>query len=135
MTLKSQAQSVILHPEEFVMTLKANTDNQLGHFVQIFNMEKKKKLNSYTFKTEKIDYWCWIDTTELAIITTLSVYHWKIDLNAENQATEPKKMFDRADDLKTKCQVLGYVSDEDRQTCILYVLKQTDKGIAGKIQF
>lgn len=46
MTLKSQAQSVILHPEEFVMTLKANTDNQLGHFVQIFNMEKKKKLNS-----------------------------------------------------------------------------------------
>jgi len=28
-------------------------------------------------------------------------------------------MFDRADDLKTKCQVLGYVSDDDRQTCIL----------------
>jgi hypothetical protein len=46
MTLKSQAQSVILHPQEFIMTLKANTDNQQGHFVQIFNMEKKKKLSS-----------------------------------------------------------------------------------------
>jgi len=58
-----------------------------------------------------------------------------VDINAENQSNQPKKIFDRAEDLKTKCQILGYVSDPERQQSILYMLKQVDTGIVGKIQF
>jgi len=47
MPLKAQATSVILHPSQLVITLKANTnENADGQFIQIFNLDKKKKINS-----------------------------------------------------------------------------------------
>mmetsp|Transcript_26925 Transcript_26925/g.59170 ORF Transcript_26925/g.59170 Transcript_26925/m.59170 type:complete len:91 (-) Transcript_26925:4893-5165(-) len=71
--LKSQAQNVILHPDDVVITLRALNDKQTGHFVQIFHLGKKKKLNSFTFESEKIEYWTWLDPAELAIITGSSI--------------------------------------------------------------
>jgi len=73
MPLKSQAQTVILHPDEMVITLKAETEGKDSHFIQIFNLTRKKKLNSFTFPQEKVDFWCWLDAAELAIVTAKAV--------------------------------------------------------------
>ena len=58
--------------------------------LQIFNLEAKEKLKSYTMQ-EDVVFWKWISERSIGLITETSVYHW--DIEATQAA--PVKVFDR----------------------------------------
>ncbi|GMM30889.1 clathrin heavy chain [Martiniozyma asiatica (nom. inval.)] len=66
------ADSVIMHPSEMVIALRAQDTT-----VQIFNLETKARLKSHVM-SEKIVFWKWLNEQTLGLITTSSIYTWNI---------------------------------------------------------
>lgn len=54
---------------------------------------------------DAIEFWRWISSTTVGIVTPNAIYHWRVDDQAE-----PTKIFDRHDALKGP-QVITYRSD------------------------
>ena len=79
-----KADSAIMHWSKMIIALKAQRT------LQIFNLEAKEKLKSYTMQ-EDVVFWKWISERSIGLITETSVYHW--DIEAIQAA--PVKVFDR----------------------------------------
>ena len=120
----------IMHLKDNIMTLKAPMEGGKGHILQIFNMDKKQKINSIEFH-ENIVFWRWVDPEILAVVTTTSVYHVSVAKPDEKEV----KIFDRSGDLKDG-QVIGYVLGPDRKWSALFAISSPDGGqtINGHIQ-
>ena len=64
-----QADAAMMNPSVSVLAVRS------GQQLQIFNLELKAKMNSFSMG-ESVVFWRWIDKKTLAIITTSCVYHW-----------------------------------------------------------
>lgn len=57
-----------------VLALRAGTQ------LQIFNLELRAKMKSYSLPTtETLIYWRWATPNIIALVTQTSVYHWSIE--------------------------------------------------------
>lgn len=87
-----RADSAIMHLTEPIIALKAQ-----GRTLQLFNLETKERLQTYSHQ-EDIQFWRWISQTTLALVSTKAVYHWDV-LDSKN-AVAPRKIFDRQEQLE-----------------------------------
>jgi clathrin heavy chain len=87
-----RADSAIMHLTEPIIALKAQ-----GRTLQLFNLETKERLQTYSHQ-EDIQFWRWVSQTTLALVSTKSVYHWDV-LDSKNSPT-PRKIFDRGEQLE-----------------------------------
>ena len=71
-----------MHLKENIVALKAGMEGGKGHILQIFNMERKEKLNNLEFQ-DNIVFWRWVAEDILAVVTTTAVYH--VSISAPNQ--------------------------------------------------
>lgn len=78
------ADSALMCTDKKVIALKATTPGVAGDTLQVFNLDTKQKLRTYQMP-ESVEYWKWITPTSLGLVTAASVYHWDIDVSA-NQA-------------------------------------------------
>jgi len=93
------ADATIMHPISKVLALRA------GATLQIFNLEMKTKMKSHQM-TDTINFWKWISSNSIAIVTADAVYHWSMDGDAA-----PKKVFDRLPQL-AGASIVNYRTDE-----------------------
>lgn len=87
-----RADSAIMHLTEPIIALKAQ-----GRTLQLFNLETKERLQTYSHQ-EDIQFWRWISQTTLALVSTKAVYHWDV-LDSKNPVA-PRKVFDRGEQLE-----------------------------------
>lgn len=78
-------------------------------------------MREYTMK-EEILFWKWISPNTIAIVTENCVYHWAIDGNSN-----PKKMFDRHENLKG-ATIINYRVDNSQKWLLLIALARTETG-------
>ena len=86
-----RADSVIMHLTEPIIALKAQ-----GRTLQLFNLETKERLQTYSHQ-EDIVFWRWISQTTLALVSSKAVYHWDV---LESKTATPRKIFDRQEQLE-----------------------------------
>ena len=99
-----------MHLTEPIIALKAQ-----GRTLQLFNLETKERLQTYSHQ-EDIQFWRWISQTTLALVSTKAVYHWDV-LDSKN-AVAPRKVFDRGEQLEVCASAfpLSITSDEPYRT-------------------
>lgn len=115
------ADSAIMNPNENILALKA------GQQLQVFNLDKKEKLKSYTMP-EQILFWKWISDKTIGLITTSSVFHWTL-----GGPEEPEKIFDRHESL-ADCQIINYRADSSGKWLCVVGIAQRDSRICGSMQ-
>ncbi|KAF9730313.1 clathrin heavy chain [Paraphaeosphaeria minitans] len=121
-----RADSAIMHLTEPIIALKAQ-----GKTLQLFNLETKQRLQTYTHH-EDIQFWRWISQTTLALVSTKSVYHWDV-LDGSNPPT-PRKIFDRQEQLENN-QIINYVTNDDESwSCLVGIASHPTGGIRGNMQ-
>ena len=86
-----RADSAIMHLTEPIIALKAQ-----GRTLQLFNLETKERLSTYSHQ-EDIVFWRWISQTTLALVSSKAVYHWDV---LESKTSTPRKIFDRQEQLE-----------------------------------
>lgn len=86
-----RADSAIMHLTEPIIALKAQQRT-----LQLFNLETKERLQTYTHQ-EDIVFWRWISQTTLALVSSVAVYHWDV---LESKTSTPRKIFDRQEQLE-----------------------------------
>lgn len=118
------ADNAIMHPSEFVISLRAN-----GTTVQIFNLGTKQRLKSFTMDTPVV-FWKWLDEKHLGLITASSIYYWNI-FDGTNDG--PIKLTERHHTLNN-CQIINIVADSDLNWFAATGIAQEDGRIAGHIQ-
>ena len=69
------ADSAIMNPDQKVIALKAKVPGSNQDSLQIFDLERKQKLKSVAM-TEEVEFWKWITSDKLGLVTANSVYHW-----------------------------------------------------------
>ena len=80
-----------MHLTEPIIALKAQ-----GRTLQLFNLETKERLQTYSHQ-EDIQFWRWISQTTLALVSSKSVFHWDV---MESKTAAPRKIFDRQEQLE-----------------------------------
>ncbi|XP_042209629.1 clathrin heavy chain 1-like isoform X1 [Homarus americanus] len=116
--------SAIMNPASKVIALKAQKT------LQIFNIEMKTKIKgeyTHTMDTE-IQFWKWISTNKLALVTETAVYHWSMDGDAQ-----PLKMFDRHSSLNG-CQIINYRTDSKQNWLLLIGISAQQNRVVGFMQ-
>lgn len=88
-----RADSAIMHLTEPIIALKAQ-----GRTLQLFNLETKERLQTYSHQ-EDIVFWRWISQTTLALVSSKAVYHWDV---LESKTSTPRKIFDRQEQLEVR---------------------------------
>lgn len=127
-----KADATLMNPAENIIALKAATDGQPGHFVQVFNLDTKAKLGVYQCP-EQIVYWHWITHRILGIVGEKDIYHW----NLEVANSVPEKIFTRAGKLaEAGTQVINYAVNPSMTWCLLTAISTQDQGktIDGNMQ-
>ncbi|KAF2003503.1 clathrin heavy chain [Amniculicola lignicola CBS 123094] len=120
-----RADSAIMHLTEPIIALKAQSRT-----VQLFNLETKERLQTYTHE-EDITFWKWVSQTTLALVTNRSVWHWDV-LGAK--AITPTKIFDRQEQLENN-QIINYVvNDDESWACLVGIASNPAGGIKGNMQ-
>ncbi|KAF2832004.1 clathrin heavy chain [Ophiobolus disseminans] len=121
-----RADSAIMHLTEPIIALKAQ-----GRTLQLFNLETKERLQTYSHQ-EDIQFWRWISQTTLALVSTKAVYHWDV-LDSKN-AVAPRKIFDRGEQLENN-QIINYVTNDDESwSCLVGITSNPAGGIRGNMQ-
>lgn len=118
------ADSAILHPNQFVISLRAN-----GTTLQIFNLGSKQRLKSFTMD-QAVVYWKWLDNDTLGLVTANSIYTWSI-FDGSNDG--PVKLTDRHHSLNN-CQIINFVAEPQLNWFAVTGIAQEDGRIAGHIQ-
>jgi len=90
----NKADSVLMHPSQNIIALKAKSDGA-GCILQVFNMAEKQKLKSVEIQ-EQVSFWKWATNDKLAVVTPNSVYY--LDLNKPMDSYQ--KVMDRFDNVK-----------------------------------
>ncbi|KAH8731300.1 clathrin heavy chain [Phaeosphaeriaceae sp. PMI808] len=121
-----RADSAIMHLTEPIIALKAQ-----GRTLQLFNLETKERLQTYSHQ-EDIQFWRWVSQTTLALVSTKSVYHWDV-LDSKNPVA-PRKIFDRGEQLENN-QIINYVTNDDESwSCLVGITSNPAGGIRGNMQ-
>ncbi|KAH3986603.1 clathrin heavy chain [Parastagonospora nodorum] len=121
-----RADSAIMHLTEPIIALKAQ-----GRTLQLFNLETKERLQTYSHQ-EDIQFWRWVSQTTLALVSTKAVYHWDV-LDSKNSAA-PRKIFDRGEQLENN-QIINYVTNDDESwSCLVGITSNPAGGIRGNMQ-
>ncbi|GAM29363.1 hypothetical protein SAMD00019534_125390 [Acytostelium subglobosum LB1] len=115
------AEAAIMNPKEPILALK------VGNLIQLISIEQKMKLKSHQMP-ENLEFWKWISSNTLALVTPSAVYHW-----SKEGTGEPVKMFDRHPDL-VNTQIINYRSDSTQQWLVLVAIHQVEGRVAGRIQ-
>jgi len=77
-----------------------------------------------------VDFWTWINSSKLALVTPTSVYH----LDITTPGTTADKIFDRDPKLNGS-HIMGYKVNASGQWCFLYGIAANEaKIIEGKLQ-
>ncbi|CAE7493273.1 Cltc [Symbiodinium natans] len=127
-----KAEATLMNPADNIIALKAATEGQAGHFVQIFNLDSKEKLGVYQCP-EQIVFWRWLAPRLLALICAQDVYHW--NLSVAN--SQPEKIFQRAGKLaEAGTQIINYSANSQVSWCLLTGISSQDSGrtIDGNMQ-
>ena len=90
----------------FTILIHARSYSAANQNVQAFNMATQQRLGAFKLPDgQSVEFWRYVDDQTVAIVTSTSVLHWTVSGN------QPKKMFDRHDNLRG-CKILNYeVSD------------------------
>ncbi|XP_019062556.1 clathrin heavy chain 2 isoform X2 [Fukomys damarensis] len=115
------AESAIVNPAFKVIALKA------GKTLQIFNIEMKSKMKTYTM-AEEVIFWKWISVNTVALVTDTTVYHWSMEGDSQ-----PIKMFDRHASL-AGCQLVHYRTDAYQKWLLLIGISAQQNHVAGTMQ-
>ncbi|KAI5969843.1 CHC1 [Candida margitis] len=118
------ADNAIMHPQEFVISLRAN-----GTTLQIFNLGSKQRLKAYTMN-EPVIFWKWLDNQHLGLVTQSSIYFWNV-FDGTNDG--PIKLTDRHHTLNN-AQIINFVAEPDLNWFAVTGIAQEDGRIAGHIQ-
>lgn len=116
-----QADSVIMHPSQKIIALKAQKT------LQIFNIEAKAKVKAHQ-NTEDVVYWKWINDKIIALVTETAVYHWLLE-----GTSNPEKIFDRHSGLAGH-QIINYRADDDCKWLCLIGIAAKDTRVVGQMQ-
>lgn len=115
------ADSAIINPVEKILALRA------GQMLQIFHIDMRRKIKECKLE-QRIDFWKWISSSTIAIVTASAVYHWSMD-----GPDPPAKVFDRHASLEG-AQIINYRTDATQQWLLLIGILQRDGRIAGSMQ-
>ncbi|KAF9297509.1 hypothetical protein BGZ74_009786, partial [Mortierella antarctica] len=115
------AETITLHPEGKILVLRD------GRQAQLFNLETKTKIKS-CMMGEDIEFWKWISSRTLAMVTSTTVYHWPLEGNLE-----PVKIFDRLANMG-KCRIINYRASSDENWMVLVGIFSQDGRAAGAMQ-
>ncbi|EGV63105.1 Clathrin heavy chain [Yamadazyma tenuis] len=118
------ADNAIMHPTEFVISLRAN-----GTTIQIFNLGSKQRLKSYTMD-EPVVFWKWLNNEYLGLITGSAVFYWNVFDGTNNG---PIKLTERHHSLNN-AQIINIVAEPDLNWFAINGIAQEDGRIAGHIQ-
>lgn len=123
------ADSAVMNPSSKVLALKAQNQRG-GDSLQVFSLDTKSKINSFQME-EKVEFWRWIDSSTMGLVTSGSVYHWSMDNGAE-----PKKVFDRSQNLQGN-QIINYRVTSDGKWMVVIGLAPPAQGssiVRGNMQ-
>ncbi|KAG2194961.1 hypothetical protein INT47_002817 [Mucor saturninus] len=115
------ADSVIMHPKEKIMALKAQRQ------LQVFNLDTKQKLKAHMMN-EDVLFWKWLDLSTIGLVTDQYVYRWSIYDDAP-----PAKIFERHVSL-VGCQIINLRASSDEKWYVLVGISAKDNRVAGSMQ-
>lgn len=118
------ADLAILHPSQFVISLRAN-----GTTLQIFNLGTKQRLKLFTMD-QPVVFWRWLDLETLGLVTGSSIYIWLV-FDGTNDG--PTKLTDRHQ-LLGNAQIINFVAESGKNWFAVTGIAQEDGRIAGHIQ-
>jgi clathrin heavy chain len=81
-----------------------------------------------TVTAAEVEFWTWIDTVTVALVTKDAVFHWGIEGDAG-----PAKMFDRHAQLAGS-QIIAYKCSADKKWLLLTGIAAKDGRVAGAMQ-
>lgn len=117
--------SAIMHPEQMVISVRAN-----GTIVQIFNLETKTKLKSFTLE-EPVIFWKWINKELLGLVSARNVYLLNVfDGNVNGKPT----VLTQRNAALNNTQIINIVGNKKQDWFALVGILQENGRIAGKIQ-
>ncbi|GAV54607.1 hypothetical protein ZYGR_0AN00750 [Zygosaccharomyces rouxii] len=117
--------SAIMHPSQMVISVRAN-----GTIVQIFNLETKSKLKSFTLD-EPVLYWKWLSDKTLGLVTARSILISHVFDG--NVAGKPQLLTIRHVNLNNT-QIINFVTNKNEDWFAVVGILQENGRIAGKIQ-
>lgn len=117
--------SAIMHPSQMVISVRAN-----GTIVQIFNLEAKSKLKSFTLD-EPVLFWKWLSDDTLGFVTANSLYTSQVFDG--DVSRKPAKLTSRHANLNNT-QIINFVSNKSMDWFAVVGIIQENGRIAGKIQ-
>ncbi|XP_035218963.1 clathrin heavy chain 1-like isoform X2 [Stegodyphus dumicola] len=121
-TWQAVADCAQMNPIKPVIAVKA------GSTFQVYDLRSRKCLHRCSL-TYCIQFWTWIDSSALVIVSDTSVYHWYLD--EQNQL--PVKIFCR--DLRMKnAQLVHYATDSNMKWFALSGLVAEDSHVVGITQ-
>lgn len=126
-----KAEAALMHTCKNIIVLRGRSqESPVGHFIQIFDLDKKARLLDQHFD-EDVVYWKWASDSLLAVVTTKSVWHCSLEPN-----TPPVKAFDRGGRLAdSDVQIIHYTVDASVKWCLLAGISTKDKKtIDGSLQ-
>lgn len=117
--------SAIMHPSQNVISVRAN-----GTIVQIFNLETKSKLKSFTLD-EPVIFWKWLTENTLGFVTARSIL--TCNVFDGNVSAKPQVLTQRHQSLNNT-QIINFISNEKEDWFAVIGILQENGRIAGKIQ-
>lgn len=117
--------SAIMHPDQMVISVRAN-----GTIVQIFNLQTKTKLKSFTLD-EPVIFWKWLNNNVLGLVSARNIY--TLDVFDGNVNGKPTVLTQRNAALNNT-QVINLIANDKSDWFALVGIMQENGRIAGKIQ-
>ena len=117
--------SAIMHPSKMVISVRAN-----GTIVQIFNLDTKSKLKSFTLE-EPVLFWKWLNDETLGLVTANSLY--LSNVFDGDTARKPFKLTQRHANLNN-AQIINFVANKQLSWFAVVGIIQENGRVAGKIQ-
>ncbi|KAG7660847.1 CHC1 [[Candida] subhashii] len=118
------ADNAIMHPKEFVISLRAN-----GTTLQIFNLGTKQRLKAFTMN-EPVIFWKWLNDQYLGLVTASSIFYWNV-FDGTNDG--PIRLSERHHTL-SQAQIINFVAEPDLNWFAVTGIAQEEGRIAGHIQ-
>ena len=123
-----KAEAVLLHPDNLTIACRANSPSG-GNIIQVFDLTAKKKLKQVEI-ADSVEYWHWLNSTILAVVSKTSVFH--VDISSSGTSAE--KIFDR-DPKLAGAHIMGYNIDSSGGWCFLHGIgSNAAKQISGMLQ-
>lgn len=117
--------SAIMHPSQMVISVRAN-----GTIVQIFNLETKSKLKSFTLD-EPVLFWKWLSDKTLGLVTARSIL---ISHVFDGNVSEKPQLLTIRHVSLNNTQIINFVTNKNEDWFAVVGILQENGRIAGKIQ-